>query len=174
MAYFINIRTFLMFSYVALSAKGSGIQFIADTGTELHQANVLCENVTTLHSPTASNASTLIDFTTLRAQKRLNANFVVCPLGHVTQRYLACDVKNACWEEEYHMCKSPLTSPPPSFTCFDSKERVPYTLVCDYRSDCNDNSDERFCVFPSCSEMLQCANSQVTREYVFVVVRIFS
>nr|KAG5699356.1 hypothetical protein BaRGS_008264 [Batillaria attramentaria] len=33
-------------------------------------------------------------------------------------------------------------------------EHVPYTLVCDHRSDCNDDSDEDFCVFPPCDPLL--------------------
>nr|KAG5711572.1 hypothetical protein BaRGS_016754 [Batillaria attramentaria] len=41
-------------------------------------------------------------------------------------------------------------------------QHVPYTLVCDFRSDCSDASDESFCVYPPCpaSQSLNCGNKQ--------------
>ncbi|KAL8616946.1 hypothetical protein ACOMHN_041864 [Nucella lapillus] len=33
----------------------------------------------------------------------------------------------------------------------NSSQRIPFTLVCDYLADCNDRSDEDFCVYPPCS-----------------------
>nr|KAG5701005.1 hypothetical protein BaRGS_022716 [Batillaria attramentaria] len=43
-----------------------------------------------------------------------------------------------------------MTPLPPSFTCKKDEMRVPYTLVCDFRPDCSDASDEDFCVFRPC------------------------
>nr|KAG5711570.1 hypothetical protein BaRGS_016752 [Batillaria attramentaria] len=43
------------------------------------------------------------------------------------------------------------TSLTEDFTCSSGEERVPYTLVCDFRQDCSDGSDESFCVFQPCS-----------------------
>ena len=49
------------------------------------------------------------------------------------------------------------------FTCDRNEERVPYTLVCDYRTDCSDGSDEEFCVYEPCGNFqFQCSNRQVS------------
>ena len=96
-----------------------------------------------------------------------NGSHVTCPTGHMTLTFLACDVQSACWashmDSQASSCGAALTPLPPSFTCGNGVERVPYTLVCDHRSDCSDNSDENFCVFPSCRLLgqLQCTNKQV-------------
>ena len=104
---------------------------------------------------------------------------VLCPSGHVTHSFLACDVISKCYAEDnvYYgrtreswdipsarSCRAPLTSLPPAFECASVVQRVPYSLVCDYRQDCQDNSDEDFCVFPQCTgdTPLQCDNQQVT------------
>ncbi|KAK7093469.1 hypothetical protein V1264_007216 [Littorina saxatilis] len=95
-----------------------------------------------------------------------NGSHVTCSAGHVTLNFLACDVKSECWasplDSPGSACDAPMTPLPPSFACLNGAERVPYTLVCDHRSDCSDNSDESFCVFPSCrlSGKFQCANKQ--------------
>nr|KAG5691414.1 hypothetical protein BaRGS_016330 [Batillaria attramentaria] len=89
-------------------------------------------------------------------------NHTKCPDGHVTHEFLACDAKSACWATEHGACQAPMTQLPPSFTCADGVERVPYSLVCDYRPDCSDVSDEDFCIFPPCSltEAFFCNNDQ--------------
>ena len=95
----------------------------------------------------------------------------VCPGGHLTHAFLACDPQSRCWGREpvrfgltgadwdvptAATCRpsppssSSLTSLPPSFACADGSQRVPYTLVCDYGPDCQDGSDEDFCRFPEC------------------------
>nr|KAG5697415.1 hypothetical protein BaRGS_008841 [Batillaria attramentaria] len=112
---------------------------------------------------------------------------VQCPSGHLTHQFLACDVKASCWERgaggggegggeggggagaasSEVSCLAPLTPLPPSFTCADEVEHVPYTLVCDHRADCRDASDEDFCIFPPCQLIGQyeCGNQQcVPRE----------
>ncbi|KAK7506138.1 hypothetical protein BaRGS_00002860 [Batillaria attramentaria] len=76
---------------------------------------------------------------------------VRCPSGHMTHDFLACDVKSACWERE-SSCEVPLSPLPPTFMCDNQVERVPYTLVCDFRADCSDDSDEEFCVYQQCAE----------------------
>ena len=43
--------------------------------------------------------------------------------------------------------------------CNDGVSSVPYSLVCDYRSDCPGEDDERFCEFPHCPEF-QCFSGQ--------------
>nr|KAG5710532.1 hypothetical protein BaRGS_013178 [Batillaria attramentaria] len=45
--------------------------------------------------------------------------------------------------------------------CTNGFERVHYTFVCDYRPDCSDASDEKFCVFPPCRiTEFSCGNQQ--------------
>ena len=90
--------------------------------------------------------------------------FVECPDGHMTHVHLACDVHSACFALDFSISVScPRTPLPPSFTCNNGVQHVPYTLVCDHRSDCSDRSDERFCVFTPCNvtSQFQCTNQQV-------------
>ncbi|KAK7502664.1 hypothetical protein BaRGS_00006239, partial [Batillaria attramentaria] len=112
----------------------------------------------------------------LESNETIPVPSVRCPDGHVTHLFLACDIPSACWSDDsvsgtrrsttesdnfVTSCSAPVTSLPPSFACAVSGERVPYSLVCDHRADCRDNSDEGFCVFPPCtaSAPLQCGNS---------------
>ena len=99
---------------------------------------------------------------------------VVCPSGHWTHTFLACDVLSDCWgrgalrqgggsDAERNMtsfCRSTLST---LFTCRNGVEYVPYSLVCDHSPDCQDSSDEDFCVYPSCShrDQFECNNKQV-------------
>ena len=105
---------------------------------------------------------------------------VACPSRHVTHAFLACDVSTSCWAArdisfsllseswalpasqscQAHVIATPL---PPSFPCESNDRRVPYSLVCDHRSDCADGSDETFCAFSPCRWLtqLQCLNKQV-------------
>jgi hypothetical protein len=47
-------------------------------------------------------------------------------------------------------CPVPITTPPPYNACANDVQHVPYTFVCDHHDDCQDGSDEAFCVFPAC------------------------
>ena len=105
---------------------------------------------------------------------------VICPDGHVTHVFLACDVSTFCWAgrnvtfsllpESWALPTSQscqvqlaMTSFPPSFPCRSEEQRVPYSLVCDHRRDCADGSDETFCTFLPClwQSQFQCLNKQV-------------
>ncbi|XP_025107404.1 uncharacterized protein LOC112572091 [Pomacea canaliculata] len=100
----------------------------------------------------------------------LTANWSVdvlqCPSLHYTHTFLACDVKSECWADKYDnskTCSTPLSSRPPLFSCINEIQRVPYSLVCDHRSHCSDDSDEKFCIFPSCprkTNVFECDNKQ--------------
>ncbi|PVD24024.1 hypothetical protein C0Q70_14493 [Pomacea canaliculata] len=101
----------------------------------------------------------------------LTANWSVdvlqCPSLHYTHTFLACDVKSECWADKYDnskTCSTPVTSRPPLFSCINEIQRVPYSLVCDHRSHCSDDSDEKFCIFPSCprkKDFFECDNKQL-------------
>ena len=102
-------------------------------------------------------------------RKQWNTSFpgrldtITCPKGHVTHTFLACDIISECWHEDGRsgpgsarggaVCSAPLNPLPPSFACRDKGQYVPYTLVCDHRSDCFDGSDEDFCVFHGANDM---------------------
>ncbi|KAK7105392.1 hypothetical protein V1264_016781 [Littorina saxatilis] len=94
-----------------------------------------------------------------------STNFVVCPLGHVTHSFLSCDPLTACWAQLYSSCSLDKTPLPPSFMCTNSLESVPYSLVCDFRPDCSDNSDEQFCVHVPCDRErhFECRNGQCVK-----------
>ena len=107
-------------------------------------------------------------------------NPVTCPSGQSTHTFLACDVITFCWVKSdvtfsrrpdswafpaSKSCPVPLTvtSRPPSYTCQSKEQHVPYSLVCDHRSDCLDGSDETFCTVLPCQHLsqFQCRNKQV-------------
>ena len=101
---------------------------------------------------------------------------VICPSGHWTHQFLACDLQSVCWHSNSFgkssgsdgrrkiaaQCQSPLST---LFTCRKSGEHVPYSLVCDHSHDCMDASDEDFCSYPSClgSWQFECTNKQVKK-----------
>ncbi|KAK7108835.1 hypothetical protein V1264_016499 [Littorina saxatilis] len=119
---------------------------------------------------------TEVALTTL--QNRTDSDsFVVCPRGHLVHSFLACDPSSACFAADdigfssrreswalpsYSSCDVNMTSLPPSFTCANGADHVPYTFVCDHRQDCLDNSDEDFCVYPPCNVtwQFQCRSHQ--------------
>ena len=116
---------------------------------------------------------------TALGQHRQQWNMVTCPKGHVTHVFLACDMSTSCWAEgdaifslhpktwalpSSQSCPVPLAvTSPPSFPCDSDEWRVPYSLVCDHRRDCQDGSDETFCKFTACNwqSQFQCLNTQV-------------
>ena len=89
--------------------------------------------------------------------------YMKSPEGYVTRTAFACDGTSGYSSRDSSRHPCPLTPPPPLFTCTNQYQSVPFTLVCDFRRDCNDHSDEDFCIFPLCSyEQLDCGNKQVS------------
>jgi hypothetical protein len=95
------------------------------------------------------------------------SRFVMCPAGHVTHSFLSCDPRSHCGVSkdvsrcEVYMTDDGATLGPwyaaqgssgslehvsaEMFKCHKHGETVPYTLVCDFRPDCLDQSDELDC-----------------------------
>ena len=94
---------------------------------------------------------------------------IFCSQGHVTHEFLSCDSKTQCGQMRsssactvsnratgitdfssiatkrtsvYHM---------PMYACSVDIVAIPYPFVCDFMSDCPDQSDELFCNHPHCS-----------------------
>ena len=109
-------------------------------------------------------------------QPALPPGFVSCPSRHITHTYFACDMLSACWAgydvafgssrktwdiPSHDTCPISMTSLPPSYACARLEQRIPYTLVCDHRQDCTDNSDEDFCFHAKClGHYKQCGNTK--------------
>ncbi|KAL8617868.1 hypothetical protein ACOMHN_016524 [Nucella lapillus] len=86
---------------------------------------------------------------------------------HVTHEMLACDVASVCrtvdstegWYS--NVCQVSLGLTHVYFYCGVSGDFVPYSLVCDFRTDCGDRGDEDFCVHPACTgTMINCGQGQ--------------
>jgi hypothetical protein len=90
-----------------------------------------------------------------------HAVFTVCPKKHLTFSFLVCDPRSDCGKQT--QCEIPRerdhSSSMQAFTCDNGEETVHYTLVCDFRPDCHDQSDEAFCKYLPCPEMI-CSNGQ--------------
>lgn len=133
-------------------------------GYSSNHPDILCE-VETHSDENRQSSSSLLPARPTVSKTR---GFRHCPMGHSTHDFLSCDATSACLVHTYGSvtaCLESVTSLPPFFTCNNGFESVPYTLVCDYRRDCDDNSDEDFCVFPPCDNLkaYDCGNQQVTR-----------
>ena len=112
-----------------------------------------------------------------------HTTMTTCSAGHKAHCFLAVDAHSACWDDDNFVrveeALSPATSSfcwhamakiPVHFLCFGQKDPLPYTLVCDHRQDCLDNSDEEFCVFPPCTgdTPLRCASNQQVAYQAFL------
>ena len=83
------------------------------------------------------------------------ASHVTCRDRQVTLAFLPCEgsSRDAYVSDDVRSGSPPGSADPeaPSFQCSNAVQHVPYTLLCDHRQDCSDNSDEDFCRFPPCS-----------------------
>ena len=95
-----------------------------------------------------------------------------CPGGQMTHEFLSCDPKSSCGKSQCRFTRRKTHVPPvlpvstanlfaivDMYSCVNDNTFISYTLVCDFRSDCEDNSDESFCTHPPC-ETFSCSNGQ--------------
>lgn len=137
-----------------------------------YDAGYLCEiDAKTL---SVENTTGVMKLPDPQTQETYGVRTTPCPEGHLTHEFLACDVQSSCWahaavtcgardDHSAAFCGAALTPLPPVFPCNNGRGEVPYTLVCDRRPDCFDNSDETFCVFSPCDVITQfdCGKQQV-------------
>ncbi|KAL8612178.1 hypothetical protein ACOMHN_018467 [Nucella lapillus] len=126
-----------------------------------HPLAYLCEHNTQHSPPPAVSSIILVGLKT----NEVRDGWIVCPSNHTVHNFLACDSFSRCWGVNSHSfshspeswdipsafaCPVAMTSLPPSYGCERGGQRVPYSLVCDHRQDCEDNSDERHCFHRPC------------------------
>ena len=84
---------------------------------------------------------------------------VLCPSGHFMHEFLHCDVKGQCgYQVSENRCMQGNRATNVNatqytdglqvdmFQCGETRETIPYTLVCDFRHHCLGGDDETFCV----------------------------
>ena len=101
----------------------------------MYVVELLCE-VTSIHDGHYNRSPVIINFPSLSpVVEGLKTGLTRCPSGHLIHTFLPCSGNNTStlW-----------------FLCDDEVTRVYYTLVCDFRQDCHDGSDESFCQHPPC------------------------
>ena len=103
--------------------------------------------------------------------QQINQTLVICPEGHVTHAFLSCDPKSRCGQTRCHFLKGTNTisdvisaaqrsvGTVAMYSCSSVNTEVSYSLLCDFRQDCADNSDESFCHHPDCTEFT-CTSGQ--------------
>ena len=98
-------------------------------------------------------------------------HFTTCPQKHVTHEAFACD-PFYCWgrlkpglKRSTLTCDAPMELAPPYFECQTPGEFIAYSLMCDFRNDCTDGSDESFCAHPVC-DSYQCDTGQVCHTFL--------
>ncbi|KAK7476239.1 hypothetical protein BaRGS_00032515, partial [Batillaria attramentaria] len=139
------------------------LDFMECYTTAIHNFYI-CEKHHPAQDPLSTSGSPANITLSVPTRRTLPFPVVHCPRGHVTHTFLACDVWSDCFTEDSDIvsdmwgvpssasCPAPLTSLPPFMSCDMGSQYVPYSLVCDFRKDCADGSDEEFCVFESCGK----------------------
>ncbi|KAL8559361.1 hypothetical protein ACOMHN_045081 [Nucella lapillus] len=129
--------------------------------------NFICQ-ILVQQAPVTSVDFPVITFP-LSVVNRTQHWLLTCPDGHVTHAFLYCESQSRCQHDKklVEECKVPVDEGGDDdyfvvsmFMCDDGAKTTSYTVVCDYREDCNDGSDETFCVHnTSCAGFL-CHNRQ--------------
>ena len=77
---------------------------------------------------------------------------IICSAGHVTHAFLSCDPESRCGQSTCFFSKGTRNAADivAMYSCTSGDIEVSYSLLCDFRQDCADNSDESFCYHPVC------------------------
>ena len=136
-----------------------------------------------MHNHTADNAEHAV-ISSLRANTSQttakNLGLVHCQGSHLIHDFLLCSSESRCgvdsvkshcsisvkdsrWFLKSEGNKNEYVFNIVLFTCESKRATIPYTLVCDFRQDCSDETDENFCTHESCGEVgkqFRCRNGQ--------------
>ena len=103
--------------------------------------------------------------------QQIRQNVVICPKGHMTHAFLSCDPKSHCGQAKCHFSKwtravvevisatHHSVDTVATYSCSSVDTELSYSLLCDFRQDCADNSDESFCHHPACTQFT-CTSGQ--------------
>ena len=120
------------------------------------------------------------------SNKPSNLSLVACEEGHWTRNFLSCDPESRCGDTHFQShCSITVADVSAGditdndiisltmFACEDETKgrTMPYTLVCDFRSDCEYGSDENFCVHTPPCNGFTCNNGQCVANDSYCNVR---
>ena len=104
-----------------------------------------------------------------------NLSLITCEEDHYTHNFLSCDPESHCGEARFRShchvivsnvsVTSGLEKDAISFAMFACDDEtggrtLPYTLVCDFRPDCDHSSDETFCMHRLQCDGYRCSSGQ--------------
>ena len=157
---------------------------LVEKDTLMKHRFVVCESYTNENKRWPfENKATLPDMPALKnTLYHSGVNFVACPSGVVSVDLFSCHPESHCGvtappfecsfsldsSAQQHLPVRPHHLPMvTTFQCMLKAASIPYSLVCDFHSDCRDRSDEDFCVHDqTCLGFLckigQCINSENT------------
>ena len=152
-AYFVHLRGEHVFPSCAALPWGWGNYSVTFPCNEATNADFICEydSETTPARPMKRELLFPVARDSVEKFRAKNISVVTCPGGHVTHDFLSCDPATYCGKDQYvAWCKTEKGGSMPTFECDNGIRTLPFTLVCDHRPDCLDNSDEEFCVYETC------------------------
>ncbi|PVD27184.1 hypothetical protein C0Q70_12338 [Pomacea canaliculata] len=128
------------------------------------EAIPLCEFSVTKFTPQMTVVVPVV-----KSEYILNINsslYVWCPDGHFTFEFLSCDKRSHCGAQKFPLyCETWMEINDryvfiAMFVCLDHSNTLHYSLVCDFREDCKDGSDEIFCTREQHCDGFRCLNGQ--------------
>ena len=134
--------------------------------------NFVCEKILDhMHAFGSRPVEFLRGNTSLFFFQQTGQSLVTCPAGHVTHYFLSCDQKSGCGQTVCYFVRETRNAGKvisaiehsahtvAMYSCTGVDTEVSHSLLCDFRQDCADNSDESFCYHPPCTEFT-CTNGQ--------------
>ena len=162
-----TLRSSSFFEEICFSQSGVGTYFqilFYIACDNAHLKTFICETQGRVAASNSSVAFPEVNDTSILQLAR--PPLVTCTGGHVTHKFMLCDPRSHCGTDRYISQCDVFDSDAARgadvmmFTCDDAKTTVPYTLVCDFRKDCEDASDEVFCVHTNECWGFRCRSGQ--------------